>query len=220
MTKKPNTEKKASQFNEINRIIVSKLGFPSAYKKNGDTETTMIILNYYWLAVMYARTCKVTYITDDEEMAKKFNKEVTDSMIFGEGDQAILIDVNNWDNLQWWPVNENGEKMKFDVCIGNPPYKSGLHLKILEQTVKHADNVVFIHPAKWLEFPLRKRPTFLNGRIKNFTIINRSISNEIFGIDDGDMVITEVCKNNGGSFTGTPVEDPNYPCFKFNSRFV
>ena len=33
----------------------------------------------------------------------------------------------------------------------NPPYCRNLHLKILNEAVKHSDDVVCIHPARWLE---------------------------------------------------------------------
>lgn len=226
MTKNNNKdprEKISAKFNAINCKIVSKIGFPSKFRVNeNETEKTVLVIRDYNLAEMYAKTCKVIYITDRKEFAQKFANNVIDASIFGTGDIALYVPKEDiWSNVYaWWPKNEKGELMKFDVCIGNPPYKSGLHLKILEQTVKHADNVVFIHPAAWLQFPTRKRPKYLNGRIKDFTMIDRNVANATFGIDGGDLVITEVCKENGGSFSGTPVMDPSYPCFKFNSRFV
>lgn len=112
--------------------------------------------------------------------------------------------------------------MKFDCIILNPPY-GNLHLPILKECLEHSDwehdaQVVCIHPAKWLQFPTRERPTFMNGHIHEFTIVDRVQSNTVFGIDDGDMVITELGKD-GKSFQGTPVDDPEFCCFKFNSRF-
>ena len=108
--------------------------------------------------------------------------------------------------------------MAFDVVIMNPPYKSGLHLKILEDTVKLSSNIVCIHPAAWLQFPTRQRPAFMNGRIDNFQIIDRKEANEMFDIDGGDIVISTFVKD-GLSFKGSPVTDPQFCCFKFNSRF-
>lgn len=223
MTKKNNadTEIEVTKFNEVRKIVVSKVGFASKFKTDGKQKKVLVIRDYQ-NAVEYAKTCEVIYVTDNSELAAKFNKEVGDEL-FGNNDKAILVNQKSWDSiLSWFPIlkDEEGNEVKFDVCIGNPPYKNGLHLKILQETVKHADNVVFIHPAKWLQFPTRERPSFLNGIIKDFTMIERSIANNTFGINDGDLVITEVCKDNGGYFSGTPVEDPKYPCFKFNSRFV
>lgn len=108
--------------------------------------------------------------------------------------------------------------MKFDAIIANPPYCSGLHLKILKDLLVLSDNVVCIHPANWLQFPTRQRPDFMNGRIDNFQIIDRKEANEMFDIDGGDIVISTFVKD-GASFQGSPVTDPLYCCFKFNSRF-
>ena len=122
-----------------------------------------------------------------------------------------------------WNEFKIEEGMKFTGIVMNPPFNSGLHLKILEKTMEYVDwdkdgKLVCIHPAKWLQFPTRERPTFMNGHIHEFTIVDRVQSNTVFGIDDGDMVITELGKD-GKSFQGTPVDDPEFCCFKFNSRF-
>lgn len=108
--------------------------------------------------------------------------------------------------------------MKFDAIIANPPYCSGLHLKILQDLMPMSDNIVCIHPANWLQFPTKQRPAFMNGRIGDFQIIDRKEANEMFDIDGGDIVISTF-KAGGDSFNGSPVTDPQFCCFKFNSRF-
>lgn len=130
---------------------------------------------------------------------------------------TIIHIVKDWTNFK---IEEN---MKFTGIVMNPPFSSGLHLKVLEETMKavdweHNGQLVCIHPANWLQFPTKQRPAFMNGRIKDFHIIDRNEANEIFNIDGGDLVITELCKD-GKSFQGTPVDDPEFCCFKFNSRF-
>jgi len=122
-----------------------------------------------------------------------------------------------------WNTFKIEEGMKFTGIVMNPPFNSGLHLKILEKIMESVNweedgKLVCIHPAKWLQFPTRERPTFMNSHIQDFTIVDRKQSNTVFGIDDGDMVITELGKD-GKSFQGTPVDDPEFCCFKFNSRF-
>ena len=108
--------------------------------------------------------------------------------------------------------------MKFDYAIVNPPYCSGLHLKILKDLMPLSDNIVCIHPANWLQFPTRQRPAFMNSRIGEFQIIDRKEANEMFDIDGGDIVISTFVKD-GQSFKGSPVTDSLFCCFKFNSRF-
>ena len=108
--------------------------------------------------------------------------------------------------------------MKFDAIVANPPYCAGLHLKILQDLMPLSDNIVCIHPANWLQFPTRQRPAFMNGRIEDFQIIDRKDANEMFGINAGDIVISTFVAQ-GSSFHGSPVTDPQFCCFKFNSRF-
>lgn len=126
---------------------------------------------------------------------------------------VIIHIVGDWKK---WSPGELG--MKFDAIIANPPYCAGLHLKILQDLMPLSDNIVCIHPASWLQFPTRQRPAFMNGRIGDFQIIDRKEANEMFDIDGGDIVISTFVKD-GLSFKGSPVTDPQFCCFKFNSRF-
>lgn len=49
---------------------------------------------------------------------------------------------------------EHKFNMKFDVVVGNPPYKAGSHLKFMEHALEEqcieGGHLVFIHPAEWL----------------------------------------------------------------------
>ena len=47
--------------------------------------------------------------------------------------------------------------MKFDHIIMNPPYCRNLHLKILNESVMHSDDVVNLSPIRWLQDPLAER---------------------------------------------------------------
>jgi len=124
--------------------------------------------------------------------------------------------------------------MKFDAVVMNPPFCSGLHLKVLKEVIPHVNfnnggEVVCIHPAAWLQFPTRERntvdkkgnpvPHFMNGLISGFDMVERKDANEMFDINGGDLVVTSL-KKDGLSFTSDAVNDPQFCCFKFNSRFA
>jgi len=60
--------------------------------------------------------------------------------------------------------------MKFDVVIGNPPYKQGLHLEFLEKAIEISDvYVAFIQPATWV----------LNEKNSDRNTIQKKLSIEI-----------------------------------------
>lgn len=176
-----------------------------------DNKVNSIYKNIYYLC----KAGRQVHYYLDEETYNEMLKDPRTNSLFSCG--IIIHNIEDWNNFK---IEEN---MKFTGIVMNPPFSSGLHLKVLEETMKavdweHDGKLVCIHPAKWLQFPTRQRPTFMNGHIKDFTIIDRKQTNEIFSIDDGDMVITELGKD-GKSFHGTPADDPEYCCFKFNSRF-
>ena len=78
--------------------------------------------------------------------------------------------------------------MKFDHIIMNPPYCKNLHLKILNEAIHHSDDVVCIHPARWLEDALwkekpqsdRKKFSHLVDRIDSIILLNsKSFGDEV-----------------------------------------
>jgi hypothetical protein len=148
----------------------------------------------------------------DQQTSDEMRKDARTALLMNSTNVIIHI-VCDWKK---WSPGELG--MKFDAIVANPPYCAGLHLKILQDLMPLSDNIVCIHPANWLQFPTRQRPAFMNGRIGDFQIIDRKEANEMFDIDGGDIVISTFVKN-GASFQGSPVTDPQFCCFKFNSRF-
>ena len=133
--------------------------------------------------------------------------------------QSVVIHI-----VRDWSKFNLGEEMKFNALIMNPPFCSGLHLKVLSGVINHVDfkhdgTIVCIHPAAWLQFPTRIRPSFMDGLIESFDMIDRKEANEMFDIDGGDLVITTLSKE-GDSFTGNAAEDKRFCCFKYNSRFA
>ena len=133
--------------------------------------------------------------------------------------QSVIIHI-----VKDWNKFNLGEEMKFDAIIMNPPFCSGLHLKVLSGVINHVDfkhdgTIVCIHPAAWLQFPTRIRPSFMDGLIESFDMIERKEANDMFDIDGGDLVITTLSKD-GDRFKGNAAEDKRFCCFKYNSRFA
>lgn len=149
----------------------------------------------------------------DQETADEMRKIARQNWFMNRQNVIIHI-VGDWNK---WSPGESG--MKFDAILANPPYCSGLHLKILKDLLELSDNVVCIHPASWLQFPTRQRPAFMNGRIGDFQIIDRKEANEMFDIDINGIVISTF-KTGGDSFQGSPTGDSKFPCFMYNPRFV
>ena len=92
--------------------------------------------------------------------------------------------------------------MKFDHIIMNPPYCRNLHLKILNEAVMHSDDVVCIHPARWLEDALwkekpssdRKKFSHLVGHINSVTLLNSKSFGDEVGLH-GDVAIINYTVN-------------------------
>lgn len=63
--------------------------------------------------------------------------------------------------------------MKFDHIIMNPPYDKNLHLKILQEAMKHSDDVVNLSPIRWLQDPLAEYKK--NSDWKKFESVRKRI---------------------------------------------
>ena len=113
--------------------------------------------------------------------------------------------------------------MKFDHIIMNPPYCRNLHLKILNETINHSDDIVNLSPIRWLQDPLAeyKRNSdwkkFENVRehIENIDVIPMTKPAELFNIRlNTDLGIYHITKL--GGFDCTKVINANMRLVKMS----
>lgn len=70
-------------------------------------------------------------------------------------------------------IMEMKDDMKFCKIIMNPPYDKNLHLKILQEAMKHSDDIVNLSPIRWLQDPLAEYKK--NSDWKRFSDIRKHI---------------------------------------------
>ena len=96
--------------------------------------------------------------------------------------------------------------MKFDHIIMNPPYCRNLHLKILNEAIKHSDDVVNLSPIRWLQDPLAeykrnsdfKKFKDIRDHIESLEVISRECGAEVFNIRlNSDLGIYHITKFGG-----------------------
>lgn len=95
---------------------------------------------------------------------------------------------------------------KFDVVVGNPPYKKDLHLKMLKNACSFLNQngeIIWVHPARWLQDPLapmKKNSDFNKYKLLNFVnfdIIPLPIAVKLFHIGiQSDLSISHIKNNN------------------------
>lgn len=103
--------------------------------------------------------------------------------------QGDASERKTWDELVNL-MNRNTNKMKFDHIIMNPPYCRNLHLKILNEAIRHSDDIVNLSPIRWLQDPLAeykrnsdfKRFKEIRERIESIEIIKVTDAETLFGI--------------------------------------
>ena len=80
--------------------------------------------------------------------------------------------------------------MKFDHIIMNPPYCRNLHLKILNEALKHSDDIVKLSPIRWLQDPLaeyKRKSDFnkvvdISNKIESLDVIKATDAERFFNV--------------------------------------
>lgn len=101
----------------------------SSWKK-GDTVLALCLKSKPYIEYLKSCGFDVTVFEDND-----FNK---DAITFKTVEDFVNIIKN----------------MNFDHIIMNPPYDKNLHLKILQEAMKHSNDVVNLSPIRWLQDPL------------------------------------------------------------------
>ena len=94
----------------------------------------------------------------------------------------------------------------FDKILLNPPYSKNLHLKILQEAMKHSDDVVNLSPIRWLQDPLAeykknsdwKKFESVRKRIETLEPLDADKTNAMFGIQMGQLGIYYIKKDAKG----------------------
>ena len=108
-------------------------------------------------------------------------------------------------------LEKNTGVKKFNICLMNPPYDRGLHLKFLEKVIECTDTVISIQPVSWLEDisgQLNKKSQYhkyensISKHIYNLDKIEGNDATRIFG-GEGNAAISQKlaiyhCNKNGG----------------------
>ena len=100
--------------------------------------------------------------------------------------------------------------MLFDHIIMNPPYDKNLHLKILQEAMKHSNDVVNLSPIRWLQDPLAEYKK--NSDWKKFADIREHIESlDVVPMKEGcvmfdvpfmmDLGIYHITENGGFDLT-------------------
>lgn len=96
--------------------------------------------------------------------------------------------------------------MNFDHIIMNPPYDKNLHLKILQEAMKHSDDVVNLSPIRWLQDPLAeykknsdwKKFCDIRKKIESLDVVSATEAQRIFGSGQYENLGIYYITENGG----------------------
>lgn len=111
--------------------------------------------------------------------------------------QGDAQDPKSWEKLK---------QMNFDHIIMNPPYDKNLHLKILQEAIKHSNDVVNLSPIRWLQDPLAeykknsdwKKFEDIRKKIESLDVVSAAEARSLFGaIFTMDLGIYHITKNGG-----------------------
>lgn len=96
--------------------------------------------------------------------------------------------------------------MKFDHVVMNPPYSGNLHLKVLQEALRHSDDIVNLSPIRWLQDPsasYKEHSDFnafpeIRQRIESIDVITAKDATSSFGATFwNDLAVYHFTKEGG-----------------------
>lgn len=157
-----------------------------------------------------ASKCK---IISSSNMTKYFVDKIVKTYGLGKDIILDIQDSNNdnklYDDFLNMP-NEDIEKMnggkKFDICLMNPPYDHGLHIKFLQKINKISEKYVSIQPISFLQrLFLYENKEKNNGiHCDSIEVISLDKASKIFNIDiKNDLgIISKISDTDNLNFSG------------------
>lgn len=97
----------------------------------------------------------------------------------------ITIVKNIRDLKKFYGIGDKMKEKPIDLCFSNPPYNNGVDLQIIEETLKVCNEMVVVHPSRWLLDlkgkwgPFKTIKTTLKHKIKSISLFN---GNKVFKI--------------------------------------
>ena len=155
----------------------------------------ILVIRDLYTAIRLAEKNKVTFVSDDPEAIKLFDKVVRSNGLFGNDDESVFINTEEDKNA--WMNWIKGLTMNFDYAILNPPYTKkveegrkralDLDLPIYKKVCEFTKNVVCIMRASCANKKSCKFTDYLN--VDNNPFKEVAISTAIYAHIEGEPCI-------------------------------
>ena len=165
-------------------------------KEDFENAETILLVNekygefFKYIAEHFGKTiAKKCRIVPSSEIGVMLTKKLLNSFGLNKYINTIILDIGDVDGNGQYDVKDFLELMKnkeelekktgvkhFDICLMNPPYDRGLHLKFLEKAINICNKVVSIQPCEFIS-RTHLKPTYKNQKEKYKDTIGKHLKN-------------------------------------------